>query len=84
MFYDLKIYDCYHVYWEANKAADCVTKKVIGIIDSIIWKSNFSKDVSNFSFEDYYDSSFNRFWLFAKFLFLSLLPFGELTRDEGP
>ena len=50
--HELNIYDCQHVYREANKTADYLTKKGISILDSSVWYSNFSKDVINISFED--------------------------------
>ena len=53
LFEDLNIYSCHHVWREANRNADCLAKKGIGIIDSRIWLSNFPKDVINTSFEDY-------------------------------
>ena len=56
----LNIYSCHHVYREANRIADCITKKDISIIDSRIWMSNFPKDVTNISFEDYYGFLSNR------------------------
>ena len=34
---DLNIYSCHHVYREANRTADCLIKKGIGIIDSKTW-----------------------------------------------
>ena len=49
-----------YVYREANRIADCLAKKGIGILDSSIWWSNFPKDVANISYEDYYGSRFNR------------------------
>ena len=56
---DLYIYDCLYIYREANRKTDCLAKKGICNLESIIWYSNFSYDVRKFSFEDYYDSSFN-------------------------
>ena len=58
---NLNIYSCHHVYREGNRTTDCITKKgIISIIDSRIWTSNFPKDVTNISFEDYYDYLSNR------------------------
>ena len=34
--WDLNIYRCHHVYREANRTANCLAKKGIGIIDSRI------------------------------------------------
>ena len=31
------------------------------ILESSIWQSNFPKDITNISYEDYYGSRFNRF-----------------------
>ena len=50
----LHIYDCRHVYREANRTADRLAKKGIGILESSIWESNFPKDVRNISYEDYH------------------------------
>ena len=44
---NLNIYSCHHVYREANRTADCLFKKGIGIIDLRTWWSNFPKDVTN-------------------------------------
>ena len=52
--YDMNIYECRHVYREANKTINCLAKKCIGIMDSKIWLSNFPKDAANISFEDVY------------------------------
>ena len=57
---DLNIYDCCHIYREANRIAYCLAKKGICNLESIIWLSNFPKDVRKFSFKDYCDSFFNR------------------------
>ena len=57
---DLNIYDCRHVYREANKIANCLAKKGISILDSSVWYSKFPKDVINISFEDYCGSLINR------------------------
>ena len=57
---DLNIYSCHPVYREANRTVDCIAKKGNGIIDSRIWMSNFPKDVTNISFEDYCGSLSNR------------------------
>ena len=46
----LNIYVCRHVYREANRTSDCLTKKGISILDSCIWWLNFPKDVTNISF----------------------------------
>ena len=40
---DLNIYSCHHVYTEANRTTDCLTKKGLGIITSTTWWSNFFK-----------------------------------------
>ena len=56
----LNIYSCHCIYKEANRTADCITKKDISIIDSRIWMSNFSKDVTNISFQDYCNTLSNR------------------------
>ena len=50
---DLNIHSCYYVYREANRIADCLVKKGIGILDSRNWLSNFSKDVAYNSFVQY-------------------------------
>ena len=55
------IYDCHHVFEEANRTVDCLVKKGIDIIDSRILWSNFPKNVTNISFEDYCGSLFNCF-----------------------
>ena len=62
LFDDLNIYSCHNVYREANKIADCNPKKGISIINSRIWMSNFPKDVTNISFEDYCSFLSNRLY----------------------
>ena len=57
---ELNIYDCRHVYREANRTVDCLPKKGISILDSSVWYSNFPKDITNISFEDYCGSLINR------------------------
>ena len=57
---NLNIYKCSHIYREANRTTNCLTKKGICNIDSNILWSNFPKDVITFGFEEYCDSSFNR------------------------
>ena len=52
--YDMNIYECRNVYRETNRTTNCLAKKCIGITDSKIWLSNFPKDVTNMSFEDYH------------------------------
>ena len=49
LYQGLHIYECRHVYREANRTTDCLAKKGIGIIDSSIWLVNFPKDVINIS-----------------------------------
>ena len=49
---ELNIYDCRHVYKEANKTTDCLAKKRISILYTSVWYSNFLKDVTNISFEE--------------------------------
>ena len=34
--YDLNIYDCCHIYWKANRTTDCLVKKYIFNLRSII------------------------------------------------
>ena len=62
---DLYIYDCLYIYREANRTTDCLANKGICNLESIIWYSNFPYDVRKFSFEDYYDSSFNRIYKYS-------------------
>ena len=57
---DLNIYNCRHIYKEANRIADCLANKGICNLESIISWSNFPKVVLKFSFEDYCNSFFNR------------------------
>lgn len=57
---DLYIYDCHYIYREANRTTDCLAKKGICNLDSIIWWSNFPYDVRKCSFKDYCGTSFNR------------------------
>ena len=38
---NLNIYCCCHIYWEANRSADCLAKNGIFITDSYIWRINF-------------------------------------------
>ena len=58
--YDMNIYECKHVFREANRTVDCLANKGIGITYSKFWLSNFPKDVTNISFEDYCESLSNR------------------------
>ena len=56
---ELNIYTCPYIYREANRTTYCISKKGIGIIDLRILLSNFPKDITNISFEDYNGSLFN-------------------------
>ena len=56
----LCVYECRQVYREANRTVNCLAKKGIGILDSYYWLSNFHKDVTDISYEDYCGSRFNR------------------------
>ena len=56
---DLNILNCCHIYREANRITDCLAKKGICNTNSVIWWSEFPKDVRNFAFEDYCGTSFN-------------------------
>ena len=66
---NLYIYDCHHIYREVNRTTNCLAKKGICNLDSIIWWTNFPYDVRKFSFEDYCSTSFN---VFIGILFCSL------------
>ena len=54
--YDMNICDSRHVYREANRTVDYLTKKCVGITNSNFWLSNFPTDVTNISFENYCES----------------------------
>ena len=58
---DLIIYNCHIVYRETNKTADYLTKKCIDIIDLRTWWLNFSKNIININFKDYYNRPVTRF-----------------------
>ena len=57
---DLNILNCCHIYREADRIVDCLAKKGICNTNSVIWWSEFPKDVRNFTFEDYCETSFSR------------------------
>ena len=52
--HDLNIYISRHIYREGNRTADCLGKKGLNSLDSSVWLSNFSKEVTNINFHDYY------------------------------
>ena len=43
--HNLNIYNCCHIYREANRTTDCLVEKGIYMTNSNIWWSNFPKDV---------------------------------------
>ena len=63
--YDLYIYDCHHIYKEINRIIDCLAKKSIYNLESIIWWSNFLYDVRKFNFKYYCDSSFSHIYRYS-------------------
>ena len=50
--YDLYINDCSYIYKEINRIIDCLAKKNICNLESIIWWLNFPYDVRKFNFKD--------------------------------
>ena len=58
---NLNIYNCCHIYREANQTTYCLAKK--GICNT--WWSEFPRDVRKFAFEDYHGLSFNRVCKFS-------------------
>ena len=62
---NLNIVNSCHIYREANRTTNCLAKKGSCNIDSNIWRLDFPKDVRKVAFEDYCDSSFNRFCKFS-------------------
>ena len=57
---DLNIYNCCHIYREANRTSDCLTKNSIYNTNPNIYCSDFPRDVIRFGFEDYCGLSLNR------------------------
>ena len=57
---DLNIFNCCYIYRKANKTTDYLANKCICNTNSVIWWSKFPKDVRNFTFENYCNTSFNR------------------------
>ena len=53
-----------HVYRKVNKTVDCLSKKIIGILDFCCWLPNFPKDVIKISYENYCGSHFNGLYKF--------------------
>ena len=58
--HSLNIFNCCHVYREANRTTDCLAKKGICNPNLNIWWSDFPRDVRKYVFEDYCKLSFNR------------------------
>ena len=54
----LNIFNCYHIYREANRTSYYLVKKGICNPTSSIWWSNFLRDVRKYTFEDYCELSF--------------------------
>ena len=63
--HNLNIYNCCHIYREANRIVDCLAKKCIYMTDSNIWWLEFPRDVKKFTFEDYCGLSFNQICKFS-------------------
>ena len=57
---NLNVYNCCHIYKEANRTMDGLAKKGIYNSNPNIWCSDFPRDVIKFGFEDYCGLSFNR------------------------
>ena len=57
---NLNVFIYHHIYKEATRKIDCLTKKGIYNLEYFTWRSNFPKDVIKFSLEDYYGFSFNQ------------------------
>ena len=43
--HNLNIYNCCHIYREANRTTDCLAKKGICNTNSVIWWAEFTRDV---------------------------------------
>ena len=69
---DLNIYNYHHIYREANRTTNCLAKKYICNVEPIIWRSKFSRDVTKFGLEGYYDSFFDRIYRYFVWQSLSI------------
>ena len=50
---NLNIFNCCHIYPEANRTTNCLAKKGSCNTNSNIWRWDFPRDIRKVAFEDY-------------------------------